>query len=204
MPNPLLSRVPADQLPEDLRRLHESSLAVAGDADRLEVFGNHPTLYRWYQSNFYGSVFNNAGGDMVVDVKWKLLLRLKLSLTNGCFVCNAHNVPAALAAGYSQAQIDAMGDSASALFTPQEQAVLALGEVFAIENSGGSLTPELHARLAEFFCDAEILELGFVAAILSGWTKLIFAYDLVTRECPINSPERMVSPSRTHLHAGAD
>jgi len=203
MPNPLLSRVPAEQLPEDLRRLHESSLAVAGDSDRLEVFGNHPALYRWYQSNFYGSVFNNAGGDMVVDVTWKELLRLKLSLTNGCFVCNAHNVPAALAAGYSQAQIDAMGDSASPLFTPQEQAVLALGEVFAIENSGGSLTPALHARLAEFFSDAEILELGFVAAILSGWTKLIFAYDLVTRECPINSPERTASPSRTHLHVGA-
>ncbi len=203
MPNPLLSRVPAEQLPDDLRRLHESSLAVAGDSDRLEVFGNHPALYRWYQSNFYGSVFNNAGGDMVVDVTWKELLRLKLSLTNGCFVCNAHNVPAALAAGYSQAQIDAMGDSASALFTPQEQAVLALGEVFAIENSGGSLTPALHARLAEFFSDAEILELGFVAAILSGWTKLIFAYDMVTRECPINSPERTASPSTTHLHAGA-
>jgi len=201
MSNSLFNHVPVDQLPEDLRRLRDSSIAVAGDGERLEVFGNHPALYRWYQSNFYGTLFDNIGGDMVVERRWKELIRLKLSLTNGCFVCNAHNVPGALAAGYSQEQIDAMGDSASPLFSPQEQAVLALGDVFAIENSDGSLTPELHARLAAFFSDAEILELGFFATILSGWTKLIFAYDLITRECPINSPDRTLSPSQTHLRA---
>jgi len=199
MPNSPLSRVPVDQLPEDLQRLRTSSIEMAGDGDRLEIFGNHPALYRWYQSNFYGSIFQNGNDDMVVETKWKELIRLKLSLTNGCFVCNAHNVPAALAAGYSQAQIDAMGDAESPLFSAQEQAVLALGEVFAIANSDGVLTPELHARLSAFFCDAAILELGFVATILSGWTKLIFAYDMVTRECPINSPERMLSPSAVHL-----
>jgi hypothetical protein len=34
---------------------------------------------------------------------------------------------------------------------------------------------------------AEILELGVVAAMLTGWTKLMFTFDLVTREdnCPI-------------------
>jgi alkylhydroperoxidase family enzyme len=201
MSNSFFNHVPVEQLPEDLRRLRESSIAVADDGERLEVFGNHPALYRWYQSNFYGTFFDNVGGDMVVEKRWKELIRLKLSLTNGCFVCNAHNVPGALAAGYSQAQIDAMGDSASPLFTVQEQAVLALGDIFAIENSDGALTPELHGRLAQFFSDAEILELGFFATILSGWTKLIFAYDLITRECPINSPDRTLSPSQTHLRA---
>lgn len=199
MPNPLLSRVPVEQLPEDFQQLRQSSIAVAGDGDRLEVFGNHPALYRWYQSNFYGSVFTNGDPAMLVETRWKELIRLKLSLTNGCFVCNAHNVPAALAAGYSQAQIDAMGNADSPLFTPQEQAVLALGAEFAIANPDGTLTPELYARLSAFFNDAEILELGFVAAMLSGWTKLIFAYDLVTRECPIDSPERKATPSETHL-----
>jgi alkylhydroperoxidase family enzyme len=199
MPNSLLRRVPVDQLPEDLQRLRASSIEVAGDGDRLEIFGNHPALYRWYQSNFYETVFQNGHGDMVVETKWKELIRLKLSLTNGCFVCNAHNVPSALAAGFSQAQIDAMGDAESRLFSPQEQAMLALGEVFAIANPDGALTPELHARLSAFFSDAEILELGFFATILSGWTKLIFAYDMITRECPINSPERTMSPSEVHL-----
>lgn len=198
MPNSPLSRVPVDQLPDDLRALRDSSVEVAGDGDRLEIFGNHPALYRWYQANFYGAIFDNADGDMVVDRRWKELVRLKLSLSNGCFVCNAHNVPAALAAGYSQAQIDAMGDAGSPLFSPQEQAILQLAEVFVIQNSDGLLTPELHGRLSPFFSDAEILELGFFAAILSGWTKMIFAYDMVTRECPIGSPQRTQSPCQTH------
>jgi AhpD family alkylhydroperoxidase len=203
MPEPLLGKVPVDRLPEDFQRLREASIKVAGDGERLEIFGNHPALYRWYQSNFYGTFFDNKDGDMVVDRKWKELVRLKLSLTNGCFVCNAHNVPAAAAAGYSQAQIDAMGDSSSPLFSPQEQAVLALAELFVIANCDPLLTADLYAKLSAHFADAQILELGFFATIVSGWTKLVFAYDLITRECPIDDASRTSSPSQTHLHPGA-
>jgi AhpD family alkylhydroperoxidase len=201
MPNPLLSRIAPEALPDDLRQLREASIEVAGDGVRLEVFGHHPAVYRFYQSVFYGAFFDNHGGDMVVDRRWKELIRLKLSLTNGCFVCNAHNVPGALAAGYSQEQIDAMGDSSSPLFSPPEQAVLALGGLFAIRETDPLLTPELYARLAAHFSDAEILELGFFATILSGWTKLIFAYDLITRECAIDDASRAATPSETHLKA---
>lgn len=202
MPDPLLGRLAPESLPEDLRHLREASIAIAGDGVRLEVFGHHPAVYRFYQQTFYGTFFDNRDGDMVVDRKWKELIRLKLSLTNGCFVCNAHNVPGALAAGYSQEQIDAMGDSSSPLFNAQEQAVLALGELFAIREIDPLLTPVLHARLAVYFSDAEILELGFFATILSGWTKMIFAYDLITRECAIDDPSRIATPSQTHAQAG--
>jgi AhpD family alkylhydroperoxidase len=201
MPDPLLARIAPEMLPEDLRALHEFSLDVAGEGVRLEVFGHHPEIYRFYQQTFYGTIFEGRGGTMVVDPKWKELIRLKLSLTNGCFVCNANNVPAALAAGYTQEQIDAMGDSKSTLFTPQEQAVLELGELFAIRESDPALTPDLYAKLSNHFSDAEILELGFVATILSGWTKLIFAFDLVTRECPIGDAGRKATPSQTHAPA---
>lgn len=198
MPDPLLQRLAPEALPEDLRALREGSVDMVGEGVRLEVFGHHPDLYRFYQQTFYGTIFEGRDGNMVVDAKWKELIRLKLSLTNGCFVCNANNVPAALARGYSQAQIDAMGNSRSPLFTPQEQAVLELGELFAIREGDPVLTPELHDRLSAHFSDAEILELGFVATILSGWTKLIFAFDLVTRECPIGDPSRAATPSQTH------
>jgi alkylhydroperoxidase family enzyme len=199
MPDPLFRRVPVDELPEDFRGLRESSIAIAGDGARFEVFGHHPALYRWYQANFYRAIFSNGDPNMVVDTKWKELIRLKLSLTNGCFVCNAHNVPAAFAAGYSQAQIDAMGDSNSSLFSPQEQSVLALGAVFAIGNPDGLLSEALYSRLSTYFSDAQILELGFTAAVLSGWTKLAFAFDLITRECPIDSADRNRKPSEVHL-----
>jgi AhpD family alkylhydroperoxidase len=201
MPEPLLSRLAPEALPEDFQRLRAASIDVAGDGVRLEVFGHHPAIYRFYQRTFYGAFFDNDGGDMVADRKWKELIRLKLSLTNGCFVCNAHNVPGALAAGYTREQIDAMGDSDSPLFTPQEQAVLALGALFAIRETDPRLTPELYARLSAHFSDAEILELGFFATIVSGWTKLVFAYDLITRECAIDDAGRETTPSRTHLKA---
>ena len=201
MPDPLLGRLAPEALPEDFRRMRDASIDVAGDGVRLEVFGQHPALYRFYQATFYGTIFEGRDGDMVVDRKWKELIRLKLSLTNGCFVCNAHNVPGALAAGYSQAQIDAMGDADSPLFTDQEQAVLQLGELFTIREQDPLLTPELYARLSAHFSDAEILELGFVATILSGWTKLIFAFDLVTRECAIDDASRKAPPSEVHLKA---
>jgi hypothetical protein len=47
------------------------------------------------------------------------------------------------------------------------------------------------------------LELGFFATIVSGWTKLVFAYDLITRECPIDDASRKASPSQTHLRSAA-
>jgi alkylhydroperoxidase family enzyme len=77
--------------------------------------------------------------------------------------------------------------------------VLALGALFAIGNPDGLLTDDLYRRLSAHFSDAQILELGFTAAVLSGWTKLAFAFDLITRECPINSPDRNARPSEIHL-----
>ena len=198
MPEPLFTRLASDALPEDLRAMREASVDAVGEGVRLEVFGHHPDIYRFYQQTFYDTIFEGAHGNMLVDRKWKELIRLKLSLTNGCFVCNANNVPAALAAGYSQEQIDAMGDSGSALFSPQEQAVLELGELFAIREADPLLTPDLHAKLSPHFSDAEILEPGFVATILSGWTKLMFAFDLVTRECSIDDMLREATPSQVH------
>lgn len=198
MPEPLFNRIPANELPEDLRAHRQHSIDRAGDGVRLEVFGHHPDIYRFYANTFYQTVFEGAGGTMRVDARWKELIRLKLSLTNGCFVCNANNVPAALASGYSQEQIDAMGDSSSPLFTPQEQAVLELGEQFAIREVDPRVSPELFGKLSKFFTEAEILELAFVATMLSGWTKMMFAFDMIKRECPIDDVQREARPSQVH------
>lgn len=203
MPDPLFERLAPDALPEDLRKVRDASVERVGEGVRLEVFGHHPDVYRFYKQSFYGTIFEGRDGTMVVDVKWKELIRLKLSLTNGCFVCNASNVPAAMAAGFTQEQIDAMGDSNSPLFTAKEQAVLELGELMAIRETDPLLTPELYGKLSDHFSDAEILELGVVAAMLSGWTKLIFAFDLVTRECSINDMSRKATPSQVHIKAEA-
>jgi alkylhydroperoxidase family enzyme len=107
-------------------------------------------------------------------------------------VCNTGNIPSALAAGFSQAKIDHVLDPSLDYFSEQELAILDLGDQIVMHHVDGSLTPDLHARLAKYFDDGEILELGLIAAILTGWTKLMFVFDLVTREdsCPIPNRNR--------------
>ena len=115
--SPLAHTAPAD-MPEDLRQLHAASTEVVGEAERIEVFAAHPELYRWYQQNFYRTLFENGDGTMVLDMRWKELIRLKMSLSHGCFVCNSFNVPSARAVGFTQAQIDSILDPTPEEFSP--------------------------------------------------------------------------------------
>lgn len=181
--------VPADEMPADLREIHAASLDDVGEGERIEVFANHPALYRWYVESFYGKLFDNQDGTMVLDTRTKQLIRLKMSLTHGCYVCNRGNIPAAMSAGFTEAQIDAILSPTPELFTAAELAVLELGDQIAMQNLDGGLSPELYARLSAHFGDAEILEMGVIAGMLTGWTKTMFTFDLVTREdnCPIAS-----------------
>lgn len=188
-PSSRLAHVHPSDMPSDLQQMHATSLDVVGEAERIEVFANHPDLYRWYHDNFYRKLFENGDGTMLLDMRWKELIRLKMSLTHGCFVCNSFNVPSAIAAGFSQEQIDSILTPGASLFSPAELAVLELGDQISMQNLDGALTPELYDRLAQHFSDAEILELGVIAGMLTGWTKLMFTFDLVTREdsCPIGA-----------------
>ncbi len=186
--SPFTHRPPED-MPDDLRRYHAASMDVVGEGERIEVFANHPSLYRWYIDNFYGKLFDNADGTMVLQNRIKQLIRLKMSLTHGCFVCNRGNIPAALSAGFTDEQIDAILAPTPDLFSPAELAVLELGDQIAMQNLDGSLTQDLYDRLNEHFSDAEVLEMGVIAGMLTGWTKTMFTFDLVTREdnCPIGA-----------------
>jgi hypothetical protein len=77
-----------EDMPEDLQRYYSASMDQVGEAERIEVFANHPALYRWYINCFYDKLFDNNDGTMVLDQRTKQLIRLKLSLSHGCFVCN--------------------------------------------------------------------------------------------------------------------
>lgn len=184
MPEPLLARIPPADMPEDLRSAWSQSMELRGDATFFEVFANHPELYRWYISSFYEEVFR--GGR--VPRRYKELLRLRLSTLHGCKFCNQGNREDARAAGLSEAEINALEDPDSDALSAQDRAVLALGERLSLVTDHGAVDAELHARLANFFDDAQILELGFVGSVLSGVAKFLFSFDLVEREenCPFH------------------
>ena len=158
-----------------------------GDATIIEVMANAPEILRWYFEEFYGRIFYNGNNKMRLDVRTKELLRIKLSKQHGCQFCNRSNTIDALAAGISQEQIDNIREPGADLFDEKDLSVIALAEEMMLQNMHGNLSKDLYDRLKKYYDDGEIVEMGFVAAILTGMAKWIFTYDIVDREevCPI-------------------
>ncbi len=89
----------------------------------------------------------------------------------------------------SQAQIDALPeDIESDVFSDRERAVLRACERMVLTNLDGMIDDALHAELQEHFSDGEIFELGVTMAVLCGFAKFLFCFDLADREdsCPIH------------------
>jgi alkylhydroperoxidase family enzyme len=182
MADTLFTRTPRNRLPEQYHLAWDTMNRLTGEPTFVEVFASNPQMLDFVMGQFYAGVF--FGGS--VDQRYKQLARLKLSLLHGCRTCNKQNVPGALAAGVSQAQIDAMDDYETGPFTAAEKAVIAYADQVALTNMDGKLTPELYARLREHFSEADILELGVAMAEISGMAKLSFVLNLVEKEtyCP--------------------
>ena len=182
MADTLFTRTPRDRLPERFHAAWDTLNGLAGEPAFVEVFATNPDMLEFVMGPFYAGVF--FGGR--VEQRYKQLVRLKLSLLHGCRTCNKQNVPGALAAGITQAQVDAMDDFENGPFTAADKAVLAYASEVALTNAAGRMTPALYARLRSHFTEADLLELGVTMAVISGMAKLSFVLDLVEKEsyCP--------------------
>jgi len=182
MADTLFTRTPRARLPAQFHLAWDTMQKLTGEPTFVEVFASNPAMLEFVMGQFYAGVF--FGGN--VDQRYKQLVRLRLSLLHGCRTCNKQNVPGALAAGISQAQVDAMDSFETGPFTDAEKAVLAYAEQVALTNMDGRMTAELFRRLRAHFSEADILELGVAMAVISGMAKLSFVLDLVEKEayCP--------------------
>ena len=180
------TRTARAQLPEQFHLAWDTLNGLTGEPAFVEVFASNPEMLDFVMNRFYMGIF--FGGK--VDQRYKQLARLKLSLLHGCRTCNKQNVPGALQAGITQAQVDAMENFESGPFTEPEKAVIAYAGEVALTNAAGRMSPGLYARLRRHFSDADLLELGTVMAIISGMAKLSFVLGLVEREdyCPFAAP----------------
>lgn len=187
MPNPLLNRVPRDHMNKDTKAVWDLGMERSGEAAVVEVFANSPAMMKWYFDGFYKNVFYNDNPDMKLDVRTKELLRLKLSKQHGCYFCNKWNTVDGLNAGLTQEQIDNISNASSEHFDEKDLAVIELAEQMMLQNMHGEYTPDLHRRLKKYYSDEELVEMGFVAAVLTGMAKYLFVFDLVTKEdvCPV-------------------
>ena len=183
MPNPVLRRVPRDEMTPRLQAEYDTALQLRDDATLQQVGANAPELMAWYRDEFYAKLFYSGR----VDVRSKELLRYRLSMAHGCAFCNKGNRVAAAKSGITAEQLVNIMDEHHACFSARDRAVLHVADQIVMTNLHGSLTPALHALLKPHFDDAQIFELGMVAGILTGMAKFIFVYDLVEKEsnCPI-------------------
>jgi len=189
VPNPMLTRVRGADLPPRLAEMWDIAMRDRDEAVLFEVGGNAPEIIEWYYDRFYGELFHRGR----VPVRVKQLARYKLSTLHGCAFCNRGNEKAALASGLTAGQLAAIADPDAAVFDARERAVLRLCEQMTLSNMDGHLNAALHADLrAAGFDDGDILELGVVTAILTGMAKMLFVFDLVSREavCPISPVPR--------------
>ena len=177
-----MQRIPREQLPEQFHLAWDTLNRLTGEPTFVEVFAQAPEVLNFVMNDFYMKIF--FGGQ--VDQRYKQLARLKLSLEHGCRTCNKQNVPGALEAGISQAQVDAMDDYENGPFTEAEKAVLAFTDQVKLTNMDGDLSPALYRRLSKHFSDAELCELGTCMAVVAGMAKLSFVLHLVEKEdyCP--------------------
>ncbi len=182
MSETLLTRIPRDALDPKWHQAWDMLDSLTGTPQFVEVFAQNPEMLDFVMNRFYAPVF--FGGR--VEQRYKQLARLKLSVLHGCRTCNKQNVPGALAAGFSAAQVDALFAGDHGPFTEAERAVLDYAAQVALTNMDGAMTPELFRRLRAHFSEADILELGTAMAVIAGMAKLSFVLNVVEREayCP--------------------
>ncbi|NGM19145.1 carboxymuconolactone decarboxylase family protein [Roseomonas stagni] len=191
MPNPAITPLPRAAMEPRWRSVAETADQIRGESTLIEVLAQAPELLAWYYDGFYAEVFFKGR----VERRVKEVLRLSLSIIHGCAFCNKGNTKSALDAGVTPAQIDAIGDIDNPVFDDRDRAVMRLAAEMALPNMQGECTPALQAELRSFFNEAEIVELAMVAAVLTGMAKMLFVFDLVSREatCPIGPRSQRAS-----------
>lgn len=184
MTDTLFTRTPREALDPGIAPAWDMLNRLTGEPAFIEVFAQAPVALNLVMNEFYVKVF--FGGD--VPQRYKQLARLRLSLVHGCRTCNKQNVPGALEAGFSQAQIDALvsDNGKDDLFTEADRAVIDFTDQMVLTNMHGEMSADLFTRLRRHFTEAQILELGVVMGIIGGMAKLSFLLDVVEREpyCP--------------------
>ena len=123
-----MNRMSPDDMPDELKQVWSTLQGLTGDATFVEVFAQAPELLDFVMRQFYGNIFF-AGR---VDERYKQLARLRLSQLHGCRTCNKQNVPGAIAAGFTEAQVAAMESPTTEHFTEAELAVIRFAEQVAL------------------------------------------------------------------------
>lgn len=118
-----------------------------------------------------------------LDLTLLKLIEIRASQMNGCGYCLDVHTRDALAAGESQRRLNVLAGwrEAAALFTPQEQAVLALTEAVTHIGPAG-VSDEVWAQNKAFFSDKQMVQLLVAISTINTRNRLAIATRQTLRE----------------------
>jgi alkylhydroperoxidase family enzyme len=175
-----------DAMPDSLQQVYDRSAEI-GDTQFVQAGANAPEVLDWYFFDFYPKIFHNGR----VDIRIKELVRLRLTRSHGCALCNKWDASDALEAGISAAAVDAVNAWPEPVdpqhFSDAELAAMRYADQMVLQNMDGALDGELYQELRRHFDDGQIFELGVAMAVFTGMYKFIFIADLTPKmaHCPV-------------------
>ncbi len=197
MVNPAIPRIPLAELPEKYRSTADNMIELIGDATTIQVWAHSQTATDFYFDSFYKGLFYNGRPGTVVHVRYKQLVRLRISKRHGCVICNRNNEAEVREYGYGERQIDALFDLRPDpdLFSELELALIDFADQMILSNQDGTLDKPLYDRLRRHLTDEQIVEIALVSAILVGAAKLGFTLGLRDREttCEVGQTKAMAA-----------
>jgi AhpD family alkylhydroperoxidase len=155
----------------------------APDSGVLRILANNPACLQGFVSLWW-ACFDEG----TVEHTTKELLRVKLADMYGCGYCGTVRSRRAIELGLTEDRIrEACEHGAAGSFSARERLVLEWGERLARDPS--DVDEELTQRMKNEFNDAELVELGCVAAMCIGFDSLFPTWGIGAHTCRI-VPER--------------
>lgn len=129
-----------------------------------------PTSYPdAYQAMFNLSAVLNKSA---LTATQKDLIKIRASQINGCAFCINMHTRDALKYGETQQRIFLLNAwRETALFTPEEKAILALTEEVTLINKHG-LSEATYQQVAAFFSAEQIAQLIMAVVVINGWNRI--------------------------------
>ena len=133
---------------------------------RLPYFSLSPEAYNGFIAT-KNALAKSSLGKTLLELVW-----LRMSQINGCAFCLEMHAKALRAGGESDTRLDSLaGWRVSELFNPRERAALAWTE--SLTHVDKTHAPdEDYTPLRDHFSDAEISDLTFAIALMSGFNRL--------------------------------
>ena len=176
---PMLDPEQADE--QSKSHFETASQRGAPDSGVLRILANDPGCLNGFVTLWWACF--DAG---TVEHITKELLRVKLADIYGCGYCGTVRSKRAIDDGLTEDRIRTAcqpGPLDPEVFSDQERLVLEWGEQLADDPNG--IDGELNARMKEEFTDAELVELGCLAAMCIGFDSLFPTWGIGVHTCQV-------------------